>query len=172
MTQFNTRRKFLIAAAALSGAAGLGLYGHQTSQTRNQLTKGELTIDANPILRSIVDTIIPEDQSPGALSLQIDTQLQQKMLKKPTLNAQVERLLKSVSKASLTTHRQAFETLTIDQRETLLLSMLERDAPQRARFDMQAIRQNVMALFYTSEQGQASINYLAPKHYPAYARVT
>lgn len=111
---------------------------------------------------------MPADDTPGALDLKVDDVITNKMQRQPKIDTVVMRLLSAVDKNALSQHQQVFSALNIDQRETLLLEMLQPGTPQRARFDLQRVRQETVKAYYTTTEGQAAINYLAPNQFPFY----
>jgi hypothetical protein len=127
---------------------------------------GDPTIDT---LHSIVDTILPEDETVGAISLGIDKAIEKEMQHQPKTQALVHRMVEAVNNAALSQQQAAFLLLDIDQREELLLSLLKRGSPRTTRYDLQQIRKKVFVAFYTSNEGQKSINYLAPNQYANYS---
>ena len=165
MSKFTTRRRFLVGSAVALTAGAAYTVRWQRGVAPDPL------ID-NPIqnaLRSIVDTIVPEDETVGAISLGIDAMLGKEMQDQPKTQALVGRLVDAVNKRALSQHQKAFNLLNIDQREELLLSLLKRSSPQATRFDLQKVRSKVLMAFYTSSAGQRSINYLSPNQYANYA---
>ena len=169
MTKLTTRRKFLLGSTALLSVPAFMVYQRQNNRNNNQQQP-----QFNPTrlsLRSIIDTLVPEDDTPGAISLGIDAVMIEKMDRIPKTRTLIHRLIESVNKGALTAHQQGFALLNIDQREQLLLGMLERSAPQRSRFDLQRVRQEVLKAFYSTPNGQGSINYASPNRYPSYTLV-
>lgn len=157
MSQQSSRRKFLLGSA---GAVALGAIAFKTHD------RWPRALDP---LQSIVDTIVPSDETIGALELKLDEKLLAEMQQKPKTKERVERLLAATSKQALSQFQREFNALTLDQREELLSEILASDTQIVFRSDLHVIRRKIMSWFYASREGQASLEYASPVHYPAYA---
>jgi len=162
--RFTPRRRFLLGATATILAAGTYAYLRPNLFTGKQLSQEE------KMLRSLVDTIVPKDDFLGALDVGIDTVASAQMQAKPRFKEQMIHLINSISKISLNQHHKDFYTLDVDQREALLNKVLDRSSPPHDRANLNRFRKFVLNNFYLSEQGQASLQYQLPAHYPAYAQ--
>lgn len=120
-------------------------------------------------LQSLVDTIVPSDEFVGALGLGLDQQLTSEMLQKPKTNERVERLLAAANRQALKNFQTEFHRLKLDQREKMLSEVLLSDWQVVFKSDLNVIRRKIIKWYYTSQAGQASLDYALPGHYPAYA---
>lgn len=141
--------------AATGGAIGLGIRGDR--------------IDKLSPLQSLVDTIVPSDDFVGALGLGLDQRLASEMQQKPRTNERIERLLVATNKQALKLFQSDFHKLNLNQREQLLTEVLLSDRQVVFKSDLNRIRRKIIRWYYTSEDGQASLDYASPGHYPTYA---
>lgn len=113
----------------------------------------------------MADTIIPRDEHPGALDLQLDLQLQQLREASPSSYAYLTALEAYIHNQALTTHQQPFDALEISQREALLLHLLEQPRHAQHR-GLQRLRSLLLRWYYSSAAGHTSLAYTAPYSHP------
>ena len=117
---------------------------------------------------SLIDTIIPADQSVGAIDLGLDTQLTEEMASQPKAKEWVDRMVNSVSQMCLAQHRKQFRDLDIDQREQFISKLLAKSANTIIGNDLRRLRSLLLTRYYRSEVGAATIGFYLPAHYPSY----
>ena len=117
---------------------------------------------------SLVDTIIPTDQSVGAIELGLDTKLTEEMASKPKAKEWIERMVHSVSQICLAQHRKEFRDLDIDQREQFLNDLLANRVNAITWNDLRRLRRVLLTWYYHSEVGAATVGFYLPAHYPSY----
>lgn len=164
---FNPKRRLLLGASVLS-LAGAGALGWRHFSNSHNRSRGVHSTRGYSTLATVVDTLIPADDHLGGLDMRIDQSMSDQMQASPPLMKRFERLIRTVEQLSLHSHRAAFNTLNVDQREALLIGMLDRDAPRQARDDLFKFRSAVFKLFYQNPAGQDTLGYLAPSRYGAY----
>jgi hypothetical protein len=169
------RRQFLLRSAYLISAAALGTGKLQTASAQEprpgplgikpyvaRLTSQDLT------RISLLDTIIPADQSGGAIDLGLDTTLTQEMASQPKAKQWIDRMVSSVSQMCLAQHRKPFYDLNIDQREQFINELLADRANTIIWGDLNRLRRVLLTWYYQSEVGAATIGFYLPAHYPSY----
>jgi len=127
--------------------------------------------DAAPLLDlpdSILDTIIPRDDYPGAIDLGLNKKLRGWLNKNERRANRFKALLETVSHKAHSLHQRPFNSLSVDQRETLLTSLLDRknagnnQNALRTRSTLLRVRRQIMTWYYGSIEGQRSIGYQLP----------
>ena len=119
-------------------------------------------------LISIIDTIIPQDEFAGAIGIGLDIELQKQVEQKPKIKELITRIVKNV--AGVSSHQGAFFELNVDQRESLLNSIIKDSTKPIQRRDLVLLRNMLITSFYQSEIGTASIGYVLPASYPAFSK--
>jgi len=129
-------------------------------------------------LSSLVDTIVPADEFPGALDLKLDDKLfdsmngdkmnGDKMNSNKMSRIKFKKLAESIDNLTLSTERKKFTQLNLDQRETLLEDILKNDITLITRHDLYQLRSVILKWYYSTQQGRQSLGYLLPSDYPAY----
>lgn len=156
-----TRRQLLIVSSLTLTAVAGSYTGHRQIQRSNSRPK--LTI-----FSAIIDTILPEDSSIGALSLNIDAHLQQQLNHDQRLADRFARAESGLEKLALTKHQQSFNDLSLQDRETLISELYINDTQVALGMDLSIIKSKICRLYYSNERVQKDIDYLLPSHYPAY----
>lgn len=183
--QFLLRSGYVLSGAAISG--GLGACKPQTASATGEETNARsLRLEPTPetaieppieyvkptsqdLTRiSLVDTIIPADQSVGAIDLGLDTMLTDEMASQPKAKEWVERMVHSVSQICLAQHRKEFRDLDIDQREQFVTELLANKVNVITWNDLRRLRSLLLTWYYHSEEGAATIGFYLPAHYPSY----
>ena len=150
-----TRRRFALGLGTLTAAAGAGVLGSGI------LNKRELSLIA-----AILDAILPADESPGALDLSLDQQFE-KLCQRDSKWQRTSSLLQTaINQSALSQHRQSFAQISAQQREALLVELLERNSVVRS--ELNRLRLLLFDWYYSSPAGHASLGYQLPSHYPAY----
>ena len=163
MINLKQRRQFLLRTSsfALSGVLGAAC-----------VAQGDVSPKplANPLIRSIVETILPRDNFAGALDLGYDQKLAARIKVDKNTASITNIALEGINSQALKHYGDTFNTLGVDQREQILNNVLEGQHQAQLRRALQQIRNLVFNWYYASEVGQDSINYLAPSRYPAYSK--
>lgn len=181
---FKERRRFLLGSGYVAGTSLLG--GLAGCQPGTMLPSAELpepevversiappppapVPTADDLTRiSIVDTIIPEDEAAGAISVGLDILLQTEMSGRPQINDLVKRLVHSVTQMSLARHRAQFRDLSLDLREEFLTELLNNKTNAIVWRDMWQMRRLIVTWFYQSDAGAKSVGFWLPPTYPSY----
>jgi hypothetical protein len=174
-SKLTPRRQFLLRSGYLISGAAFGACIPQTASAQEP-RPGPLSIKTNvaqatpqDLTRiSLLDTIIPADQSGGAIDLGLDTKLTQEMASQPKTKQWVDRMVHSVSQMCLAQHRKPFHDLYIDQREQLINDLLADRANTITWGDLNRLRRVLLTWYYQSEVGAATIGFYLPAHYPSY----
>ncbi len=151
----------------LLGSTALGLGSVLASYLMTRGYRPKLTPEEK-ILRSMVDTIVPADSTPGAVDAGIDILLGKAMRSQRNLSPRVERVSAVIDKTALAENRRGFTELDLGQREAILNKIISARNSPLIRGDLLSIRQFVLTKFYSSNKGRESINYVLPAHYPSY----
>lgn len=144
-----TRRNWLRASGAIAFGSVL-----LTSCSRQQTTT----------LSMMLDTLLPEDDFAGALTLGYDTRLQQQLKTNPGKYGYLPRLVDDIDQLSKKHHKQTFAMLKQAQREALLTQELEHGADV-IKQPLNKLRALIFNWYYGSQEGQRSLGYLAPAFY-------
>ena len=86
-----------------------------------------LSFDDQEVLASVVDTIIPQGDAIGALSVGVDKFLQKLLADcyEPEIQGNVKVQLQALNDTALSSYNQAFAACSQEERELLLLSMAD-----------------------------------------------
>lgn len=162
MTFSLSRRRLTLGAGAvlLGSSIALPVY----FKARPSRSEPQPAIDS--FSAALVDTVVPADDYPGALDIGLHGKLLEYATQQPKWQARLVLVEAAIDKLALSTHKQAFSKLAIDQRETLLLDLLQRVSP--LRHEVARFRHLVLAWYYASPEGRASVAYQLPANYPAY----
>lgn len=115
------------------------------------------------LLSAMVDTIVPTDETPGALEAGVAEQLKQEISSGRYLSRSVAQLAAESERRSMSVYLNSFSDLSVDQRENIF-SLIEVDPNLDAsvKYAFRYIRRTVLDKYYVSETGQLSVNYLPP----------
>lgn len=152
----------------LLGSSGLGVLavGGSINYLYSLQPKPEMTI-----LQAIIDTIIPADEQPGALETGIEAKLVQFAGAHPEWEVNIPRMVEQSNALAIKAHKQTFNLLDLSQREQLLGSVLKGKGQLQLFIDLTLVRNQILRWYYASPTGHATLDYLAPSTYPAYAQI-
>ena len=153
-----TRRKILLGAAGGS-VLGLGSWAWLS---------GRKPASPDDLIASVVDTIVPRDETPGALDLGLDLELIERLENNSKSRERVNNLLTVISEAAIQAHRRPFTRLSQLDRESVLMSILEGENTAPGYVDMHRLRTTIFTWYYRSREVQSSLGYTQPNRYPAY----
>ena len=155
-----SRFKFSLQRRLLFGV-GFGLLGTQL-QGCKPLKQNWTTQQA------ILDTILPEDEFPGALDLGYDAKLTEWTKINKRYITRFDSLFAYVEQFAKSNYSKPFNALDADQREELLFRMSQDSEIQTPRHMLSMLRHLILGWYYSSESGHDSLNYLPPYRYPSY----
>lgn len=125
-------------------------------------------------LDALADTLIPADDTPGALDAGIAQLLDSSAETNPSLRHYLDALLDALDRWAGERHGQPFDALPLAVREALLGEIFtSRDEELRdARTGFMMIREDVFSTFYLSSAGHDTLGYEPPfpRGYPDYAQ--
>lgn len=170
MPKLYSRRRFILRSTAFVGAAAIVGGGVLALRTSRLQTHGDRS-HTPQALRLLIDTIVPEDDFAGGLSIGLDTRLTTQMQQQPALQQLIDRVTPAIDKQSLAQHKKAFVTLDLNRREELLNRLLTDTSQRQLRTDLNKLRSLVLQWYYRSDAGHQSLGYRLPAHYAAYADV-
>ena len=120
------------------------------------------------LIASVVDTIVPRDETPGALDLGLDLELIERIERNAKSHERVNNLLTVISEAAMQGHRRPFTRLSQSDRESVLMSILQGENTAPGYIDMHRLRTTIFTWYYRSREVQSSLGYTQPNRYPAY----
>lgn len=161
-----TRRRFFSKVAALAvGLLGVTACGEET----------ETSLSSEPdrkLLDAFVDTIVPNDQDPGAVEAGIPDELLARFEEKQQEKKEAMVLLDTIDLIAKNKFNTGFKKLTLRQREKVLGLIIQgRDRKdQPARNTLQHLRTRIIRFFYLSPAGRTMLAYTPPypMGYPDY----
>ena len=162
MTFSLSRRRLTLGAGALLLGSGIVLPVY----FRAKPNSGESQTVINSFSAALVDTLVPADDSAGALDISLHLKLLEHTAQQPKWHERLILVQTAIDKLALSTHQQAFNKLGLDQRETLLLELLQRKSPLQQ--EVARFRQLIVMWYYASPEGSASVGYQLPADYPAH----
>lgn len=161
-----TRRRFFSKVAALAvGLLGVTACGKET----------ETSLSSEPdrkLLDAFVDTIVPNDQDPGAVEAGVTDKLLVRFEEKQEEKKNAMAMLASIDLIANNKFNTGFKNLNLDQREKVLYifqhSRDKKDQP--ARNTLQHLRTRIIRSFYLSPAGRTMLAYTPPypMGYPDY----
>ncbi|MEE9447666.1 MAG: gluconate 2-dehydrogenase subunit 3 family protein [Arenicellales bacterium] len=162
--KLSPRRQFLLGSAVVIGA----------TWAYRQFPRDK-PAPLSPILNTavqITDTLIPADQSAGALDIGLDKRMLARLEDDLAWREMIYRLGDAVNKQAWQDHKQLLFALNIDQREALLTTLLndERSENTQTHDDLLRLRSTMMVWYYRAPAGHQSLQYTLPAHYPAYPK--
>ncbi|MFW2439296.1 MAG: gluconate 2-dehydrogenase subunit 3 family protein [Arenicellales bacterium] len=158
-----TRRAFFryltVLFTGMAGIAGCSREDENPAHTSSN-TDGNL-------LNAFVDTIVPEDQDPGAVEAGIPDQLLAHFIKEPEAGERAQAMLKAIDGIALSIFQSPFMQLALKQREMVLDIMLKNNEEKHksARTTLLRLRARIIKAFYSSPTAWEMLAYSAP--YPA-----
>jgi hypothetical protein len=165
------RRIFL----SILGATGAGV-GAIVGVSRHNKTNTVIATEevAKPLdsLSAIIDTLIPADQTPGALDIGIDQIIKDKGEQDPKWRTRNALLVKSANEFAQQYFQKSFVELNQDNKETVLhmVFSFKHISDQTQLLEHLTFKQEVMSLFYNSETGHKALAYTPPYRYPSYGK--
>ncbi len=147
-----SRRQFMLGGVAVLGMPWLAACAPNNRQ-------GPQTL-----MSSICDTILPADEHPGALDLGIDQQLIDVVNSGRTRFDFISSTITFIDNRAKQQHHRSFTELDIDERERLVLELLQ-NAPSAQRRQQMNLRAEVLRRYYRTETGHHSLGYRAPNSY-------
>lgn len=162
MTFSLSRRRLTLGAGALLVGSGIALPVYFRAQPNN----GESQSAVVSFSTALADTLVPADDSAGALDAGLHLKLLEHTVQKPQWHERLILIEAAINKLALSMHHQAFSKISLDQRETLLGELLQRPSPLQQ--EVRRFRQLIMQWYYASAEGRASAGYQLPADYPAY----
>jgi len=164
VSSFSPKRRIMLGGCAAIGI-GVVLYrafNGTVKETVNKKTSHQIT------LSSLVDTIVPADDFPGALDLKLDEKLFDSMKNSDKQRTNFQKLAESIDNLTLSTERKKFTDLSLDDRENLLGDILQKNIKLITRHNLMNLRHITLKWYYSTREGRQSLGYLLPSEYPAY----
>ena len=157
------RRAFIRCLAMLfPGMAGISACSREDENTALVISN----TDGN-LLNAFVDTIVPEDQDPGAVAAGVPGQLLEHFINQPEAGERAQVMLKTIDGIALRSYQTPFKQLALERREKVLHIILKsRDEKHKsARTTLLRLRARIIKAFYSSSTAWEMLAYSAP--YPA-----
>jgi len=124
-------------------------------------------------MRALVDTIVPADESPGALTLGVDTMLFSRIRTNSNYLQLIADTIATLDALAVEQADLAFSKLELSQRTSLVARVLSsrKQFPEAGR-QINALRAQILTEFYASELAFTMLDYHPPSQggYPDYAR--
>jgi hypothetical protein len=165
MNRRDTVKRLMAASGAL-----VTLPSWAESWTANDLSsfRSSFREDQQTTLASVTDTIIPQGNDIGALSVGVDKFLEKLIDKcyEPAVGDNVRKQLTALEAKALASHNKSFATCDQQQREALLLTFAtSEDKTQKDFFEL--MKSETIRGFNTSKEVMTKyLNYkIAPGHY-------
>ena len=153
MTTYSAKRRLFLSRLALTLSSASMVAGCAQAPVSEEQT-----------WRSIVDTIIPRDEHPGALDLDLDAALLKMMNLNPNKFSHVSSLPANLDRLTKLSHSAQFAQLPLPEREQTLLTILY-DGSVTNKRALLVVRAYILQWYYRSETGHKSIGYLPPNKY-------
>ena len=119
-------------------------------------------------LQAILDTLVPRDETAGALDGHLDSKVDWYRKKHRTWRARSKRLITFCEALAVKEHSTRFSTLAVYKRVALLDAVLQDPQKIQFRMDLVSLRSLIFRWYYETESGRQSLNYRLPSEYPAY----
>lgn len=150
------RRGFL--SGALYGAftvAGLWLYGLPAGRAGSDLEVGH-----RDLLRAVLDTLIPDDEYPGALRAGVPERLESQLADTPRRARLYRRGLDAIASHALDSAGKPFQKLSPERRAEMLSAFQSGFNP--GSIFLHYARIDAMTTFYSSPEAYAMLGYEPP----------
>ena len=115
-------------------------------------------------LESVVDTVVPPDEQPGAVEAGVATLVKDRLRMNDWRRELYQHGRSRLDQLAKERYGIVFSKLAHRPREELLISLSEGRAPdkRRDRLFFQTLRRDVMRLYYSSPVGQRAVGYRPP----------
>lgn len=121
-------------------------------------------ITADAAFLAVIDTIVPDDQDPGAVSAGVPAALRQNFKREPWREKEYRQVVQAVTSVANTRHGRPFAALDLDARTEILHRLLRDKEAGDARVYLALLRVAVLRQFYSSPAGQRMLGYTPPRH--------
>ncbi len=121
--------------------------------------------DFNNWLESVVDTVVPADEHPGAVEAGIAAQIENRLRRQTRKRELYEYGRNRLDRLGLERYGKVFSELDIERREETLISLSTEDGKQdgrRDRYFFYTVRSDVLRRYYASPAGQRAVGYRPP----------
>ena len=162
MTFSLSRRRLTLGAGALLVGSGIVLPAYFKAKPNSDKVHATVVNFST----ALVDTLVPADDSAGALDIGLHLRLLERTAQEPKWAERLVLIETAIDKLALGTHRKPFSKLGLDQRESLLVELLQRHSPLQQT--VRRFRHLILMWYYASTEGRASAGYQLPADYPAY----
>lgn len=122
---------------------------------------------------ALVDTIVPADESPGAIDLGLDKQILEQISRNSVFFGRVESTLSALDGQSINQFHQLFLNLNLEQRTAIVNQLLQtRGRSTEDQIILSSLREKVITAFYRHQTAFDMLAYHPPSQggYPDYAR--
>lgn len=154
MLNFSHKRRLFITHFPILLSAGSALAGCSDQKPT-----------ASTLLNAIVDTLIPRDDSPGALDLGLDQKLLQLINRNPERHANLNVFAGRINEISIAQVQTGFTKLSSSKREAMLTTILDEPGQSTNKRALLKLRGYILGWYYRSETGHRSLGYTAPNKY-------
>lgn len=128
-------------------------------------------VTEEPVFVAVIDTLVPADQDPGAVSAGVPQALRKNFEREPWREKEYQLIVHSVARAAQTAQGRPFETLDLETRTDILQRLLRDKDAGDARIHLALLRVAVLRQFYCTPAGQRMLGYTPPLYgYPDYPR--
>jgi hypothetical protein len=160
-----TRRGFFFRLFGLLGLGGaLGLLARRRHDEPATVSAG--VVD-RAVLVAVADTIVPDDEDPGAVRAGVPEAIQRYVHRTPWMAKHYARGVEALDKVARQDAGSGFAQLDLAARTRLFAELLDRANPGRVRATARGFvllaRRDVIRFFYASAGGQAMLDYRPPR---------
>jgi hypothetical protein len=133
-------------------------------EDKAQATRPESDSIDRVLLDSFADTIVPEDQDPGAVAAGIPDSLMKRFASKPERGKQAAAMLQGIDAMAHQNYQRSFAELDIAHREKLLGRIEKSSDPdlRTLRNLVRRLRSRILHEFYMSPAGREMLGYAPP----------
>jgi len=160
-------RRYLFKLGFLANFSNLFVSGVGQAQARP-------IADIEAGMRALVDTIVPADESPGAVALGVDRMLFSRIRKNANYLKVITETFDALDKMAVQQSDLSFAKLDLAQRSSIISRVLNsrKQFPEASR-QIGALRTQVLTEFYASGLAFTMLDYHPPSQggYPDYARI-
>lgn len=163
------RRAFL-GLFGLTGGLVAALAGTSWLQTPTQSKDNTRASTEHDTLTALVDSMVPADDTPGALDVGIHNTLIKNAAADPVWQARLDKLANQANEKANSYFQTQFTQLSKANRETVLSMLFSHThiKDQKVLLENLYFKQEVLSLYYNSDTGQQVIGYMPLYQYPSY----